>query len=177
MQEVKAQQDESSVGLFRGASCVSSPSPLLLSLSPPFLPPSFSPLSVSPLFLPLSLLATPSYIIYPRAFSIQQQPQQTNIFVKMIRDTMPHDGISTIKGLQTVLTPAMLVADVLLKLEQTITSVLRQPKTIRRRFAIKIKPLLCDITNLSFWYHKSYFVTSTNNLWFCDIEKYQKLIL
>ena len=50
MQEVKAQQDESSVGLFRGAGCVSSPSPLLLSLSPPFLPPSFPPLvRVSPL--------------------------------------------------------------------------------------------------------------------------------
>ena len=63
----------------------------------------------------------------------------------------------------------MLVADVLWKLEQTITSVFRQLKFIRRRFAIQIKPLLCDITNSSFWYHKSYFVTSTNNLWFCDI--------
>ena len=56
-------------------------------------------------------------------------------------------------------------------LEQTITSAVIQPKIIRRRFAIKIKPLLCDITNSSFWYHKSYFVTSTNNLWFCDIAK------
>ena len=43
MQDVSAQQDESSVGLFRGAGCVFSPSPLLLSLSPPFLPPSFLP--------------------------------------------------------------------------------------------------------------------------------------
>ena len=33
MQEVSAQQDESSVGLFRGAGCVFSPSPLLPSLS------------------------------------------------------------------------------------------------------------------------------------------------
>ena len=41
MQEVSAQQDESSVGLFRGAGCVFSPSPHLLSLFPPFLPPSF----------------------------------------------------------------------------------------------------------------------------------------
>ena len=31
----------------------------------------------------------------------------------MIRDTMPDDGISTTKGIQTVLTLAMLVADVL----------------------------------------------------------------
>ena len=43
MQEVRAQQDESSVGLFRVAGCVFSPSPLLLSLSPTFLPPSFLP--------------------------------------------------------------------------------------------------------------------------------------
>ena len=43
MQEVSAQQDESSVGLFRGAGCVFSPSPFLFSLSPPFLPPSFIP--------------------------------------------------------------------------------------------------------------------------------------
>ena len=43
MQEVSAQQDESSVGLFRDTGCVFSPSPLLLSLSPPFLPPSFLP--------------------------------------------------------------------------------------------------------------------------------------
>ena len=43
MQEMSAQQDESSVGLFRGAGSVFSPSPLLLSLSPPFLPPSFLP--------------------------------------------------------------------------------------------------------------------------------------
>ena len=50
MQEVSAQQDESSVGLFRGAGCVSSPSPLLWSLSPPFLPPSFLPsVRVSPI--------------------------------------------------------------------------------------------------------------------------------
>ena len=62
---------------------------------------------------------------------------------------MPDDGISTTKGLQTVLTLAMLVADVLKKLEQTVTSVLIQPKIIRRRLAIKIKPLLCDITNSS----------------------------
>ena len=54
MQEVSAQQDESSVGLFRGAGCVFSPSPLLLSLAPPFLPPSFLPSSVSALSLPLS---------------------------------------------------------------------------------------------------------------------------
>ena len=143
----------------------------------------FSPLSVSSLSLPLyrppSILATPSYINYPRAVIIQQRPQQSNIFVRMIRDTMPYDGISTIKGLQTVLTLAMLVADVLLKLEQTTTPV--QSKIIRRRLAIKIKPLLFDITNSSFWYHKSYFVTSTNNLWCCDIAKlilcYQKLIL
>ena len=95
MQEVSAQQDESSVGLFRGASCVSSPSPSFC-LSPlPFFLRLLSPLSVSPLSLPLSpspsILATPSYIIYPRAFIIQQRPQQTNIFVRMIRDTMP-DG-------------------------------------------------------------------------------------
>ena len=68
------------------------------------------------LFLrPPSILATPSYIIYPRVFIIQQRPQQTNIFVRMICDTMPDDSISTIKGLQTVglLTLAILVADVL----------------------------------------------------------------
>ena len=156
MQEVSAQQDESSVGLFRGAGCVSSPSPLLLSLSAPFLPPSFLP---SPSFFlrPPSILATPSYIIYPRAFIIQQRPQQTNIFVRMIRDTMSDDGISTIKGLQTVLILAMLV-------NKTVTSVLIQPKIIRRGFAIKIKPLLCDITNSSFLISQIHFVTSTNNL-------------
>ena len=43
MQEVSAQQDESSVSLFRGAGGVFSLSPLLLSISPPFLPPSFLP--------------------------------------------------------------------------------------------------------------------------------------
>ena len=43
MQEVSAQQDGSSVGLFRGAGCVFSLSLLLLSLSLPFLPPSFLP--------------------------------------------------------------------------------------------------------------------------------------
>ena len=112
MQEVSAQQDESSLGLFRGAGCVSSPSPLLLSLSLPFLPPSCLP-SPSLFLRSPRFLTTPSYIIYPQAFIIQQRPQQTNIFVRMIRDTMPDDGISTIKGLQTVLTHAMLVADVL----------------------------------------------------------------
>ena len=104
MQEVSTQEDESSVGPL--PSFCPSPLPFFLHL--------FSPLSVSALSLPLSLspsiLATPSYIIYPREFIIQQQPQQTNI---MIRDTMPDDGISTTKGLQTVLTLAMLVADVL----------------------------------------------------------------
>ena len=80
MQEVSAQQDESSVGLFRCAGCVSSPSPLLLSLSPSFLPSFLCPCLPSPsLFLPPSILATPSYIIYPRALIIQQRPQQTNI--------------------------------------------------------------------------------------------------
>ena len=132
----------------------------LFSPSPPFVPlPSLSSSLFSPLcpclpspslFLcPPSILATPAYIIYPREFIIQQRPQQTNVFVRMIRDTMPDDGISTTKGLQTVLTLAMLVADVLKKLEQTVTSVLIQPKIIRRRLAIKIKPLLCDITNSS----------------------------
>ena len=53
MQEVSAQQDESSVGLFRGAGCVISLSPLLLSLSPPFLHPSFLP-SVRVCLLPPS---------------------------------------------------------------------------------------------------------------------------
>ena len=49
MHEVSVQQDESFVGLFRGTGCVSSPSPLFLSLSPPFLPPSFLPsVHVSP---------------------------------------------------------------------------------------------------------------------------------
>ena len=43
MQEVSAQQDESSAGPFRGAGCVFSLSPVLLSLYPPFLPPSFLP--------------------------------------------------------------------------------------------------------------------------------------
>ena len=91
MQEVSAQQDESSVGLFRGRGCVFSLSPLLLSHSPPLLPSSFqiSPLCQClpspPLFLrPPSILATPSYIIYPREFIIQQRPQQTYIFVRMI---------------------------------------------------------------------------------------------
>ena len=56
MQEVSAQQDESSVDLFRGAGCVFSASPILLSLSPPFLPPSFLP-SVSVCPLPLSFSA------------------------------------------------------------------------------------------------------------------------
>ena len=54
MQDVSAQQDESSVGLFRGAGCVFSPSPLLLALSPPFFPPSFLP-SVRVCPLPPSL--------------------------------------------------------------------------------------------------------------------------
>ena len=96
MQEVSAQQDESSVGQFRDASCVSSPSPSFC-LSPlPFFLHLLYPLSVFPLSHPLfpspSILATPSYIIYPRAFIIQQRPQQTNIFVRMIRDTMPDGG-------------------------------------------------------------------------------------
>ena len=116
MQEVTFQQDESFVGLFRGAG--------LFSLSPPFVPllslssSIFSPLcpclpSPSLFSRPPNILATLSYIIYPRAFIIQQRPQQTNIFVRMIQDTMPDDAISTIKGLHTVLTLAMLVAYVL----------------------------------------------------------------
>ena len=51
---------------------------------------------------------------------------------------MPNDGISTIKGLQTVLTLAMLVAST------------QTAQNYQARFAIKIKPLLFDITNSSF---------------------------
>ena len=68
MQEVSAQQDESSVGLFRGAGCVFSPSPLLLSLSPPFLPPSFLPsVRVCPLSPSISILLA-SWLPRPVSF-------------------------------------------------------------------------------------------------------------
>ena len=148
----------------------------LFSLSPPFVPlPSLSSSIFSPLcpclsspsiFLrPPSILATPSYNIYPRAFFIQQRPQQTNIFVRMIRDTMPDDGISTIKGLQKSSADTCYVCSwcsVKVRTSRTITSVLRRPKIIRRRFAIKIKPLLCDITNSNIL---------ISQITFCDINK------
>ena len=49
MQGVSVQQDDSSEGLFTDAGCVSSPSPLLLSLSPPFLPAFLPSVRVFPL--------------------------------------------------------------------------------------------------------------------------------
>ena len=122
----------------------------LFSLSPPFVPlPSFSSSIFSPLcpclpspflFLtPPIILATPSYIIYPREFIIQQRPlgpQQTNT------------GWSETQCLTTASAPPKVFKQCW-HLEQTVTSVLIQPKIIRRRFAIKIKPLLCDIINSS----------------------------
>ena len=100
----------------------------LFSLSPPFIPllsfyPSplpfflhlFSPLSVSALSLFLCPLVSwrPCLISFiPGHLSFNNSHSKLT-FVRMIRDTMPDDGISTIKGLQTALTLAILVADVL----------------------------------------------------------------
>ena len=187
MHEVSAQQDESSVGLFRGAGCVSSPSPLLLSLSPSFLPPPFIPSArVSPLLpsfsAPLASWWPRPISFIPVHLSFNNGRSNANIFVVMIRDTVPDGRHQHHKRSSNSADTchACSWCSVKVRTKDNISTQTAQNYQAPFGYKKQNKKQLCDITNSSFWYHKSYFMTSTNNLWFCDIAKlilwYQKLI-